>query len=146
VSTRDEAAGVSNIVFSAPLVRARFAAWKLASACVAALVLTGPPAVRLAFAKPAAAISVLLGTLVAASLAVLLGLATGTPKTFLVLYLAFWYVVLNDGGHAPAVDFAGWYGLATPGVQAAYLAACVLMAAAAWAVQAAKSRRLSGSG
>ena len=144
VSTRDEAAGVENVVFSAPRVRARFAAWKLASACVAALVLTGPPAIRLAFSRPAAALSVLIGTLLAVSLAVLLGLATGTPKTFVVVYLAFWYVVLNDGGHAPAFDFAGWYGLATPGVQAAYLAACVLMAAAAWAVQTAKSRRLSG--
>ncbi len=144
VSTRDEAAGVSNVVFAAPRVRARFALWKLASATVVALVLTGPPALRLAFSRPAAALSVLLGTLVAASLAVLLGLATGTPKTFLVLYLAFWYVVLNDGGHAPALDFAGWYGLATPGVQAAYFAALILMAAAASAVQAAKNRRHSG--
>ena len=44
------------------------------------------------------------------------------PKTFIVLFLTFWYIALSDKGQSPSLDFAGWYGTATPAVIAAYAA------------------------
>jgi len=52
----------------------------------------------------------------------MLAIGSTNPKTFLVLFMTFWYVVVNDGGHLPALDFAGWSGIETPPVLAGYLA------------------------
>ena len=38
---------------------------------------------------------------------------TANPKTFIVGFLTFWYVVVNDKGANPLLDFAGFYGKAT---------------------------------
>lgn len=35
-------------------------------------------------------------------------------------FLTFWYIALNDKGASPALDFAGWFGKATPSVTIAY--------------------------
>ena len=49
-----------------------------------------------------------------------LGIISSNPKTFIVAFLTFWYIALNDKGASPALDFAGWFGRTTPSVSAAY--------------------------
>jgi hypothetical protein len=44
------------------------------------------------------------------------------PKTFIVLFLTFWYVVVNDGGKTKSLDFAGFYGTPATGVIVMYAA------------------------
>jgi hypothetical protein len=75
-----------------------------------------------------------LGGLLFASACVLLGLATSSPKPFMALALAFWYVALSAGDRVPALDFAGFSAAATPAVQLSYVAAITLMATAALAL------------
>jgi hypothetical protein len=60
-----------------------------------------------------------------------LGIITGTPKAFTVVFLIFWYVLTNDNGASPALDFAGFYGTATPRVTLTYatMAAAFLIVA-----------------
>jgi len=53
------------------------------------------------------------GILFVASTATALGVTTANPKTFIVGFLTFWYVVVNDNGRNPMLDFAGFYGHAT---------------------------------
>jgi len=144
VSTRDASAGVEGLVFATPGTRPGYATLKLASSLAAALLVTLAPALRLAAEKPRAAASLLIGTALVAVLAVLLGLATGTPKTFMAVYLAFWYLALNDGGKSAAFDYAGWYGTATVGVQATYLAVTAGLAAATFALHRLRTERALG--
>ena len=61
----------------------------------------------------------------------MLAIVSANAKTFLVLFLTLWYVVVNDGGHLPALDLAGWSGVMTPAVLASYLALsiCAIVAA-----------------
>jgi hypothetical protein len=61
VATRETASGMAGIVFSLPGRRPRFAPWKLASATVAALVLSGVPVGRLLVAEPASGAAALAG-------------------------------------------------------------------------------------
>ena len=56
---------------------------------------------------------------------------SANPKTFIVLFLTFWYVVVNDAGATAAFDFAGFQGAATWRVTFVYLAAAVASAVAA---------------
>jgi hypothetical protein len=140
IACREENAGITGLVFSAPGIEPHLALWKLASTSIVAFLITLPLAAKVATTHPAAAVSVSGGALLASAFALLLGLATGTPKTFVALYLGFWYVVLNDGGKAPTMDFAGWYGRATPAVQLGYLAATVAAVLTALAFRAAKKR------
>jgi hypothetical protein len=50
------------------------------------------------------------GIFLVAATATGLGIATANPKTFIVAFLTFWYVVVNDRGANPIWDFAGFYG------------------------------------
>ena len=49
-----------------------------------------------------------------------LGIMTANPKTFIVAFLTFWYVVVNDKGGNPLLDFAGFYGRFAPATIAIY--------------------------
>ncbi len=113
VATRERTSGMAGIVLSLPTRRRRFASWKLASATVAALVLSGVPVVRLLLAEPVSGAAALAGVLFLATAAVALGIASGTPKPFTVASLALWYVALNAKGQPPALDYGGWWGRAT---------------------------------
>jgi hypothetical protein len=113
VATRERTSGMAGIVFSLPTRRPQFALWKLASATVAALVLSGGPVARLLVAEPVSGAAALAGALFLAALAVALGIASGTPKLFMIASLALWYVALNARGQPPALDYAGWWGRAT---------------------------------
>jgi hypothetical protein len=49
-----------------------------------------------------------------AAAATLLGVTTRNAKTFIVGFLSFWYLVVNDKGASPMLDFAGFNGAAAP--------------------------------
>jgi hypothetical protein len=134
VATRDRSVGAGPMLDGMPSLKARRVAWKLGSAALVGLTFTLIPLARLLVAAPGSAAALLVGTLFTASLAVTLGILTGTPKTFAALFLFFLYLVLT-GGALPGMDFAGWTGLATPGVTLGYLIATVAFAAVAIAWQ-----------
>lgn len=137
---REREAGVTGIVYTAPGLRRHLVPLKLAAAASAALLVTGAPALRLLLDQPRAAISLVLGSLLLASASVALGLATSSPKPFMALGLALWYVALGAGGRVPWLDFAGWSAVATGSVQAGHAAAAALFAAAALLLGRAQER------
>jgi hypothetical protein len=61
------------------------------------------------------------GIALVASTATALGILTANPKTFIVGFLTFWYVVVNDKGASPLLDFAGFYGRSTSATLALYV-------------------------
>jgi len=141
VATRERQAGFATIVFAAPRRRDGFAAWKLATAALVALLFAGVPTARLLITDPKAGVSALVGVLFLAATAVALGIATGTPKTFMGLSLALWYLAMNAKGHTPALDYGGWWAMATPLVQAGWAAATVLATVASFAAHRARLAR-----
>jgi hypothetical protein len=54
------------------------------------------------------------------------GKTTLMPKTFIVLFLTFWYIVMNDNGAMKALDFAGFY--STPALTVTLLYAAIAIA------------------
>lgn len=69
------------------------------------------------------------------------GTISGNAKTFIVLFLSFWYVVVSDKGATPALDFAGFYGKTTLPVMLAYVVIGVALLAAATAARSVTLRR-----
>jgi hypothetical protein len=132
--TREKEAGVSGIVYTTPGLRRRLVPLKLATAAAVALLVTGVPALRLLLVQPGAGVSLLLGSLLLAASCVLLGIVSSSPKPFVALALAFWYVALNAGAAVPALDFAGWSAAATPTVQIGYALIVAFATALALAV------------
>ncbi len=128
VATREQQAGMAGIVFAAPRRRDGFAAWKLTTAALVALLVAGVPAFRLLATEPRAGLSALVGVLFLATTSVAAGIVTGTPKTFLSLSLVLWYLALNAKGHSPALDYGGWWAAATPLTQAGWAAAAATAA------------------
>lgn len=120
-SCRERREGSESLVFAAPRLREGYVPWKATAGLLLTLAFTGLPALRLFRTSPGAALSVLIGGLLVASAATALGVLTGTPRAFLFLFLCFWYVVLNDGGATPGLDFGGFFGGAPPGAKGFYL-------------------------
>ncbi len=118
---REKTAGTSSMLESMPLRKPHFVGWKLGAAFALVLLVLTIPAVRLLFSKPSACLSLILGSAFLASTAIALGIASGNPKAFMVTFLMFLYLVMNDGGKTPGFDFAGWFGTATLSVQMMYL-------------------------
>jgi hypothetical protein len=108
VASRDRRAGTTGLIYAAPRLRERFVTWKLSSATIVALLLLIAPLLR-ALPHPAALLPLLIGILFIAAAATALGVISGNPKTFIVLFLTFWYVVINDKGSTKALDFAGFF-------------------------------------
>jgi len=117
-----------------PLLKPNFVWWKLFAACTLVLLFTTVPFVRLLIHHPSSALSLLIGSIFLASCATALGIASGNPKTFIVSFLMFLYVVVNDGGKTPGFDFAGWFGVATPAVQIQYVILTIIMTAVSFVV------------
>ena len=138
VSCRDQRAGTVALIRSMPRLRERFVWWKLASAGVIAIAFLAIPAVR---AGARGVIPLIAGAFFVVAAATALGVISGNAKTFIVVFLSFWYAVTNDGGASPALDFAGFYGKATPAVVAAYAAIGAGMLAAAQLIYALRLRR-----
>lgn len=127
LSCKEWRAGTQPLVWSSPRLQALFVIWKFCAAAIVVGVIVAVPIARSA-TSPLFAVA---GTLFIAAAAVTLGVISNTAKTFTVLFLTFWYVVMNDKGMTPSLDFAGFYGAATMPVIAAYAAIAVLMLAAA---------------
>jgi len=138
LSCKEWRAGTLPLVYSAPRLQAMFIAWKFIAALLVTAAVVAVPVARSA-TSPLFAI---VGTLFVAAAAVTLGIISNTAKTFTVLFLTFWYVVMNDKGMTPSLDFAGFFGKATPMVIAAYAAVGAAMLVAAQVVH---SRRLSAA-
>jgi len=130
IASRDWRAGTTALVYSSPRLQPMFVMWKfIASAAVVACVVAVP--IARASTSPWTAI---VGALFVAAAATGLGIVSNTPKTFTVLFLTFWYVVMNDKGMTRALDFAGFFGKANTVVMATYGAAALLLLAAAQVV------------
>jgi hypothetical protein len=127
LSTRDRAAGTLPMLYGMPRIKPDYAWIKFGGAALLALLFCLPLAVRIAITAPGAALSLLIAAGFMAALATALGLLSRTPKAFMGLFLLFLYLVLN-GAQVPALDFAGWNGVATDGTRADYFAATVILA------------------
>ncbi len=113
IATRDRRAGTTAILYGAPRLREHFVWWKLGSALVLSFILCAAPLVRVGSAGPHAVSAFLVGIVFVAALATSMGAITSNAKTFIVVFLSFWYVVVNDKGATALLDFAGFYGTAT---------------------------------
>ncbi|HMU62117.1 MAG TPA: hypothetical protein PKA66_10055 [Gemmatimonadales bacterium] len=127
LATRDRAAGTLSMLFSMPGVKEDYAWIKMGAATLLALFFFVPPALRIVFTAPDAALSLLVAAGFMGTLATALGLLARTPKAFMGVFLLFLFLVLN-GAQAPALDFAGWNGVATGSTRIGYLLATVLLA------------------
>jgi hypothetical protein len=140
VASRESGSGTSALVFSAPVLQPRFIAWKLLSSLIVALAFLAVPMLVVGLARPAAIVPMLIGLLFVCSAATALGAISTNAKTFLVLFLMFWYAVMNDAGLTPSLDFAGFYGKAGAMVSVAYLGLAIAFAVAAQAVHVVRLR------
>ncbi|HYN41967.1 MAG TPA: hypothetical protein VE129_09340 [Thermoanaerobaculia bacterium] len=131
VGTREERTGLGRVFAATPGAGGRLTAVKLLSAAATALLLLGPFAAKASVAHPLALPSAVAGAFFAAALAVVIGQATGSPKPFVGLLLALWYVAMSDKGRTAALDLAGFSGAATPGSIGGWLAVAALLAAGA---------------
>jgi len=122
VACRDHRANTLAMIHSAPSLKARFVAWKFASSFVVALLIAIVPILR-SGAIVAGIVGIALITAAATSLAII----SRNAKTFIVLFLSFWYVTVNDAGATAALDFTGAYGRATPMTIAAYAAIAIAL-------------------
>ncbi len=142
IACREKRAGTSALVFAAPALRGRFVAWKLASTLLVALAFLGIPLIRAIALRPEAALPLLVGVVFTCAAATALGIVSANPKTFLVAFLMFWYITTQDKGASPELDFAGWFGTATPLVIGAYALLALLMLAGAQLFHARELRRV----
>ena len=113
VATRDGRAGTLASIRSIPRLRENYVWWKLGSTLLLSLLLCAAPILRTVLHGPLALAALLGGIGFVASMATALGVVTANPKTFIVGFLTFWYVVVNDKGLTPILDFAGFFGGST---------------------------------
>jgi len=96
---------------------------------VAAILLIAP--LLRAVRHPAALLPLLAGIVFITAAATSLGVISGNPKTFIVLFLTFWYVVVNDKGATKALDFAGFFTTPAMGVMLMYVGIAIALIATA---------------
>ncbi len=131
IASREKRAATTALVFAAPGLRMRFVWWKFTSALLVALAFLAVPLARAAALRPASLLPLLIGLLFTTAAATALGIVSSNPKTFIVGFLTYWYIALNDKGMSPSLDFAGWFGTATPAVLTGYAAASLALLASA---------------
>jgi len=134
ISTRESSAGTTGIIYAAPYLKPDYVIWKFAAATLVTFSFTAIPFVKLLLTSLGSAISLIVGSILIAAAATSLGVMSSNPKTFIVAFLMFWYLALNDGGKSTAFDFAGWYGTATIRVRLLYSVAAFAMLAMAHVV------------
>jgi hypothetical protein len=141
VAAREARAGTLPLIYSSPQLKRSFVFWKF----TAALMLMAPilfiPGLRLVLRSVSALTPLLVGIGCVAAVATALGVISSNPKTFIVVFLTFWYAVMSDHGQTAALDFAGFYGKASIGVTAAYAALAMAALAAAQIFHTARLRR-----
>ncbi|MCU1246712.1 MAG: hypothetical protein JWN02_2622 [Acidobacteria bacterium] len=141
VSCRERRHGAMSLVLAAPGIKQRFVLWKLLSTAITAALFLAAPTIRLALIAPRALPGFLIGSAFVCAAAAALGIISSNPKTFIVLFLSFWYVAVNDHGHTPNLDFASLAGVATPSVMALYGTLALLLTIAAEAMYRNRLRR-----
>jgi len=141
VACREVRAGTTALVRSAPHLRERFAVWKLAATLLIGVAYFAVPIVRVAIGRPSMLAPLLVAIVFVCAAATMLGIVSANPKAFIVAFLLFWYIAMNDKGATPALDYAGLHGVATPFVIAIYAALAIAFAAAAAAFHALTLRR-----
>jgi hypothetical protein len=117
IASRDRRAGTTALLSASPRLRENYVLWKFASSSIVAAMLLIVPIMR----NPI----VLIAIVVIAAIATSLGVISGNPKTFIVLLLTFWYVVVNDAGKTESLDFAGFFGRPQAGVLMMYVAIAI---------------------
>jgi hypothetical protein len=140
VASRDRQSGTTALLRATSGVRERFVAWKMASTSIAASVLLAVPIIRTALRDPRALPALLIGIVFVAALSTSLGVISANAKTFILLFLSFWYVVVNDKGITTTLDFAGFFGTPLARVTMIYAAAALVLSFAAQAVYAMRLR------
>lgn len=123
VASRDRRAGTIGLIYAAPRLRERFVAWKLTSAALVTMLLLIAPLLQTAVVRPARLLPLLVGIAFVAAASTSLGVISGNPKTFIVVFLSFWYVVVNDKGATKALDFAGFF--STPAIAVTLMYAAI---------------------
>ena len=131
VATRDGRAGTIASVRSICRLRENYLWWKLGSSVLLSLLLCGAPLLRTISLGALPLVAFLGGIFFVASMATVLGVVTSNPKTFIVGFLTFWYIVVNDKGVTPILDFAGFFGRSSPNTIALYAAISVIALAIA---------------
>jgi hypothetical protein len=126
VSSREYRSGTVALTAAIPGLERYYLWWKLGATLTIGLIFLAVPAIRVGFVTPNRLLSMVVGLLFTVGFSIALGAIARTPKAFLVLYLSFWYVVLNDGGRTALLDFAGFYGSATSMTHLLYVALAVL--------------------
>jgi hypothetical protein len=111
VATRDARANTVAMLWATPRLRENFVWWKLGSTVLLSLFLCAAPLVRAATHGALPFGALLVGIVFVAATATSLGVITVNVKTFIVVFLSFWYLVVNDRGANPWLDFAGFYGV-----------------------------------
>ncbi|HEY2711897.1 MAG TPA: hypothetical protein VGI60_05225 [Chthoniobacterales bacterium] len=120
VGTRDQRANTILLLWATRRLREDFLWWKLASSFLLAVALCTVPLVRCAVTGTWPFCALLIGLWFVAALATSLGVMTGNAKTFIIVFLSFWYLVVNDAGTNRWLDFAGFYGKANASTVALY--------------------------
>jgi hypothetical protein len=141
IASREKRAGTMALVFAAPGLRSRFVLWKFASSLIVALTFLGVPLACAIATRPHMTIALLTGIVFTTAAATALGIVSANPKTFIVAFLSFWYITTQDRGASPELDFAGWFGTATPLVIATYAAFAVASLVLAQLFHASELRR-----
>ncbi|MFL6590154.1 MAG: hypothetical protein ACJ8M4_08280 [Chthoniobacterales bacterium] len=126
VATRDGRAGTMASVRSVPRLRENYVWWKFGSTLLLSFLLCAAPLLRTISHGGVALAALICGIVLVASMATALGVITANPKTFIVLFLTFWYVVVNDKGQNRMLDFAGFYGRSTTTTIGLYAAISIL--------------------
>ncbi len=127
VATRDTRANTLASLRALPRLRENFVWWKLGSTLLLCFFLCAVPIARTAMLGPLPLAAMMVGIMFVAAIATSLGVMTANPKTFIVVFLSFWYLVVNDRGANPWFDFAGFYGRAS-GITVAFYAGCSVTA------------------
>jgi len=127
VATRERRAGTLGFIYSAPRLKSQFVLWKLMSTLIVALIVMAVPLLRFH------SLTMLGAIFFVCAAATALGVISGNPKTFIVLYLTLWYVSVSDKGETPAFNFAGFMKPVPSTVLASYFAGAIaLLIAAEW--------------
>ncbi len=139
VTCREARSGATALAFAAPLLKPRFVAFKLLSSLFVLAPFTFVPVLRM-LDSPKMLVAFASGSLFLAAAATFLGIISGNAKTFIVLFLTFWYAAVSDKGANPGFDFAGFNGSATPAVIGTYFVIALAVIAAAQTVHAVRLR------
>ena len=122
ISSRDIRAGTIANLYAVPRLRENFVWWKFAATLVFSLVFCAAAILVTATRHPDRLSALLVGIIFVVSLATMLGTVSGNSKAFIVAFLSFWYLVVNDQGQTRILDFAGLYGRSVGQTMLIYLA------------------------